>query len=182
MPELLNQADATNIIHNRIICFAEALELPSQRILNWCFVQEVLSWVWAIEHGCDSSYFEQITEGFDGVDKMIIQLATQQDLEFLNDIMQCSKAYWGYDADFMKTFMKNFGLTSDYIDQKNTFIASSDKGSIGFYSFSVTSDNQLELDNFFLHPNYIGKCLVSETYGVDRDRVNLQKQEELDLW
>jgi N-acetylglutamate synthase-like GNAT family acetyltransferase len=96
---------------------------------------------------------------------MIIQLATQQNLEFLNDIMQCSKAYWGYDADFMKTFIKNFGLTSDYIDQKNTFVASSDNGTIGFYSFSITSDNQLELDNFFLHPNYIGKGFGREMWN-----------------
>jgi streptomycin 6-kinase len=60
IPELLNYADAPTIIHNRITRFAESLELPSQRILDWCFVQEVLGWVWAIEDGCDASYFEQM--------------------------------------------------------------------------------------------------------------------------
>lgn len=64
MPELLNHADAPNIIHNRVTQFAEALELPSQRILDWCFVQAVLSWVWAIEDGCDASYFEHLTKVF----------------------------------------------------------------------------------------------------------------------
>ena len=61
IPELLNHADAPNILHNRVTRFAELLELPSQRILDWCFVQAVLAWVWAIEDGCDTNYFERTT-------------------------------------------------------------------------------------------------------------------------
>lgn len=64
IPELLTHDDAPNIIHNRVIRFAELLELPSQRIIDWCFVQAVLSWVWAIEDGCDASYFEHLTKVF----------------------------------------------------------------------------------------------------------------------
>lgn len=67
IPELLNHADAPNIIHNRVTRFATALELPSQWILDWCFVQAVLAWVWALEDGCDTSYFEQLTKVFDEV-------------------------------------------------------------------------------------------------------------------
>ncbi|MBM4210984.1 MAG: streptomycin phosphotransferase [Gammaproteobacteria bacterium] len=59
-PELLTHADAPNIIHNRVTRFAELLELPSQRILDWCFVQAVLSWVWVIEDGSDAGYFEEL--------------------------------------------------------------------------------------------------------------------------
>lgn len=65
IPELLNHADAPNIIHNRITRFAKLLELPSPRILDWCFVQAVLALVWALEDGCDGSYFEQLTKIFD---------------------------------------------------------------------------------------------------------------------
>jgi len=65
IPELLNHADAPNIIHNRVTRFAELLELPSQRILDWCFVQAVLSWVWAIEDGCDDIYSKNLTEFFE---------------------------------------------------------------------------------------------------------------------
>jgi streptomycin 6-kinase len=64
IPELLNHADAPNIIHNRIARFAEALELPYQRILDWCFVQAVLAWIWSLEDDCDTSYFEQLTKVF----------------------------------------------------------------------------------------------------------------------
>lgn len=65
IPELLNHADAPNIIHNRIAHFSKLLDLPSQRILDWCFVQAVLYWVWALEDDCDASYFEQLTKIFD---------------------------------------------------------------------------------------------------------------------
>lgn len=43
IPELLNRNDATTIIRNRVTCFAETLQYPSQRILDWCFVQAVLA-------------------------------------------------------------------------------------------------------------------------------------------
>jgi streptomycin 6-kinase len=62
IPELLTHADAPNIIQGRITSFAEALELPSQRILDWCFVQAVLAWVWALEDGCDTGYWERLVE------------------------------------------------------------------------------------------------------------------------
>ena len=65
IPELLNHVDATTIIHNRITYFAEALTLHSGRIIDWCFVQAVLAWVWALEDSCDSSYFEQLAKIFD---------------------------------------------------------------------------------------------------------------------
>ena len=65
MPELLNRTDAPTIIHNRITRFSELLELPHQRILDWCFVQAVLSWVWALEDCCDDIYSKNLTEFFE---------------------------------------------------------------------------------------------------------------------
>jgi streptomycin 6-kinase len=65
IPELLNHPEAPNIIYNRVTHFAELLELPSQRILDWYFVQAVLAWAWALEDGCDTSYFQQLTKIFD---------------------------------------------------------------------------------------------------------------------
>lgn len=62
IPELLTHADATTIIHNRITRFAAALELPERQIIDWCFMQAVLAWVWAIEDGCDTRYWERLVE------------------------------------------------------------------------------------------------------------------------
>ncbi len=65
IPELPHHADAPNIIFKRITHFVKIMELPSQRILDWCFVQAVLAWVWSIEDSCDTSYFEKLTKIFD---------------------------------------------------------------------------------------------------------------------
>ncbi len=62
IPELLNHIDAPHIIHNRVSRFATILELPSQRILDWCFVQALLAWVWALEDGCDTGYWKRLVE------------------------------------------------------------------------------------------------------------------------
>lgn len=75
IPELLTHDDAPNVIYNRVTRFIDLLELPSQRILDWCFVQAVLAWVWALEDlsfealaqrdGCDTSYFKNLTKFFE---------------------------------------------------------------------------------------------------------------------
>lgn len=67
MPELLNRTDALNVMHNRVTRFSELLELPECRIIDWCFVQAVLAWVWVLEDSCDASYFEQLTKIFDKI-------------------------------------------------------------------------------------------------------------------
>ncbi len=59
MPELLDQPDAASIIKQRISAFARILDLDPARIKNWCFVQAILSWVWALEDGIDVEYFER---------------------------------------------------------------------------------------------------------------------------
>lgn len=64
MPELLNHIDAPHIIHNRVSRFAAALELPERRIIDWCFVESVLSWIWNIQDKLDTEYFIKLTKIF----------------------------------------------------------------------------------------------------------------------
>jgi streptomycin 6-kinase len=65
MPELLTHENVQKIIHNRITRFAKILELSEHRVIDWCFVQAVLSLVWAIEDGCDDTYSKNLTEFFE---------------------------------------------------------------------------------------------------------------------
>jgi len=67
VPELLTSIKVDSIIKNRITAFARLLDLPEDRILDWCFVQAVLAWVWALEDKCDTGYWKQITEIFDKI-------------------------------------------------------------------------------------------------------------------
>lgn len=64
IPDLLNHSDAKAIIARRITQFAEHLAIPSQRIHDWCFVQAVVAWIWALEDGDDPRYFQKLTEVF----------------------------------------------------------------------------------------------------------------------
>ncbi|MCS5708701.1 aminoglycoside phosphotransferase family protein [Candidatus Berkiella cookevillensis] len=65
MPKLLELDNALKIIEHRIHHFAKILEISEHRIWNWCFVQAVLAWAWALEDNGDVSYFQQLTEIFD---------------------------------------------------------------------------------------------------------------------
>jgi streptomycin 6-kinase len=56
IPELLNHVDAPTIIHNRITQFSELLGIPAKRILDWFFVESVLSWIWNIQDNLDLEY------------------------------------------------------------------------------------------------------------------------------
>ena len=65
IPELLHETDVRPLIAERIKVFSHALCIDESRLYQWCFVQAVLAWVWAIEDGTDPSYFQNITRLFD---------------------------------------------------------------------------------------------------------------------
>jgi len=62
IPELLAVDDPDKIIVQRIIHFSTYADLDPKRIQDWCFVQAVLSWAWALEDGIDAEYFKRISE------------------------------------------------------------------------------------------------------------------------
>ena len=65
MPKLLALNNSSSIISHRVAFIAEILDLSERRILDWCLVQAVLAWAWALEDGCDETYFKQLTQIFD---------------------------------------------------------------------------------------------------------------------
>jgi streptomycin 6-kinase len=65
IPELLDYQYAMDIIINRITCFAHILSLDERRIINWCFVQAVLTWIWNLEDGLSTAYSQHLTRFFD---------------------------------------------------------------------------------------------------------------------
>ncbi|MBP6104595.1 MAG: phosphotransferase [Gammaproteobacteria bacterium] len=67
IPELLATHNATDILENRIQAFSKILGIDTQRISDWCFVQAVLAWVWALEDGSDSDSFKKLTAIFNGL-------------------------------------------------------------------------------------------------------------------
>lgn len=62
IPELLSASDPQEIIKHRIAAFASRASLDPIRIRDWCFVQAVLCWTWAIEDGVEVGYFRELTQ------------------------------------------------------------------------------------------------------------------------
>jgi len=62
IPQLLDDPDADNIIKTRIRDFASNLDLDANRIADWCFVQAVLAWAWALEDGLNTVYYKPLAE------------------------------------------------------------------------------------------------------------------------
>lgn len=67
IPELLSHQNPDKIINQRIHVFSKMLNKPADRILDWCFVQAVLAWAWALEDNHDTNYFQQLTKVFDTI-------------------------------------------------------------------------------------------------------------------
>lgn len=59
--------DIVNIINKRVMLLANILNLEANRIRKWCFVQSVLTWIWAIEDNMDTHYFSHLTKVFDNI-------------------------------------------------------------------------------------------------------------------
>ena len=97
---------------------------------------------------------------------MKIRKATEEDLETLNKILTSAKAHWDYDPEFVKKFVDFAKLTPKYISENETFIVSIEEQDIGFYSFIMDKQNQLELDKLFLHPDFIGKGIGKKIWGI----------------
>jgi streptomycin 6-kinase len=53
VPDLLHQQNPQQIIKERISIFSKELDIPSERILQWSFVQAVLAAIWALEDKSD---------------------------------------------------------------------------------------------------------------------------------
>lgn len=62
--------DCLKIIMNRINEFSKNLELNPHRIIKWCYVQNVLATMWALENNVTPSNFMPLTEIFD---KLLVQ-------------------------------------------------------------------------------------------------------------
>ena len=111
------------------------------------------------------------------------------DLKMINELMRSSKAHWGYDPAFMQKFMSLFQMTASYLDKNITKLLydkqssiKAEQGLIGFFSLSFDSNNELELDNFFISPDYIGHGFGKILWQYVLIEVRHLKKSEFILW
>lgn len=112
---------------------------------------------------------------------MKIEKANITDNEILTSITKKSKAYWGYSAEQIQEWDKNLTISQDYIKEHNVYKMSVNNLIIGYYSYFFRDEKEIELDNLFILPEYIGKGLGKYLVLDFLNRIKDQKAERIIL-
>jgi streptomycin 6-kinase len=113
---------------------------------------------------------------------MLIKPAQLSDLNALNHLLRASKQYWGYDKQFMDKFMQLVGITPEHLQHAQTFLVYVKQKMVGFFGFSTHSDGVLELEYFFLHPDYIGKGHGRDLWHICCEAAKKLGKKEFVIW
>jgi streptomycin 6-kinase len=111
-----------------------------------------------------------------------IKKAELNDLDTINHLLRLSKAYWGYDEEFVNKFMGIFSMTAERLQKTTTLLFYVDGEIAGFYGFIINENKTLELDNFFLHTNYIGKGLGRKLWAACCNTAKELGENEFVIW
>ncbi|RXM48483.1 GNAT family N-acetyltransferase [Flavobacterium sp. YO12] len=112
---------------------------------------------------------------------MKIEKANITDNEILTSITKKSKAYWGYSAEQIQEWDKNLTISLDYIKEHNVYKLTVNNLIIGYYSYFFRDEKEIELDNLFILPEYIGKGLGKYLVLDFLNRIKDQKAERIIL-
>jgi len=103
----------------------------------------------------------------------MIRLVENHEIETLNNVAVNSEAYWGYDTTFMESFKSLYKITEEFISRSKTYVMEEKGSTIGFYSV-IIEGKEVELEYFYIDPEYIGKGYGKLLWGhmVDTCRKN----------
>jgi adenine phosphoribosyltransferase len=86
-----------------------------------------------------------------------IRCAASEEGTVLTELAMRSKASWGYDAVFMETCRPELTITRDDIQENEIFILEENGDMVGFYQLKVVDDLTVDLNAFFIAPEFRGK-------------------------
>ncbi len=89
----------------------------------------------------------------------------------LSELAFRSKAYWGYDPDFLEACRSELTLTPEFISRAEVYLLELHGRPLGFYSL-VRWNSDIELGHFFVDPEHIGNGVGRALWrhAVDRAR------------
>ena len=85
-----------------------------------------------------------------------IREARPNEAAALTELILASKAYWGYDAEFMQAAVNELFVTSAYLSQHFCCVVEEQEEVLGFCSLEDRGEALL-LENFFVSPEAIGQ-------------------------
>jgi streptomycin 6-kinase len=78
--------------------------------------------------------------------------------------------------------MEKLGITHEYMKQHAIKLLHLDDRLAGFFNFSFNADSLFELENFFLHPDYIGKGIGRMLWRACCQEAKKQNENEFIIW
>jgi GNAT superfamily N-acetyltransferase len=87
----------------------------------------------------------------------IIRPAKTSEVDALSELALRSKAYWGYDEQFLSACREELTLHEKDLATRPTFVLEGAGRAIGFYTLELVSDSQVELWFLFIEPKEIGQ-------------------------
>lgn len=88
---------------------------------------------------------------------MRIEPAKRTDAAQITELTLRSKAYWNYDAKHIEAWRDELTTTAKHIDEHNIYKLVDGDTLIGFYAYYFENKTEINLDNFFVAPEYIGQ-------------------------
>ena len=86
-----------------------------------------------------------------------IRPAKSEEASDLSALAVRSKAYWGYDDDFMAACLSELTVSPEAVRRNPTYVIEADNRVMGFYMLSPIEDGNVELDYLFVEPDVIGR-------------------------
>lgn len=82
--------------------------------------------------------------------------ATPQDADALTQLTFRSKAHWGYTSEQMEQWREDLTISPDYIEKHTVYLIQSGNQVKGYFSLCQISSKEVELDNLFIDPEFMG--------------------------
>ncbi len=86
-----------------------------------------------------------------------IRHAHPEEAKTITDMVVRSKAYWGYDAQFMANVLQFLIIDAQYIQDMDTFVAILEEKIVGVVTLAPLDSEDVEIDHLFVDPSAIGK-------------------------
>ncbi len=96
---------------------------------------------------------------------MLIREAVPSESEELSRWALRSKAYWGYDDDFLAACRRDLTITEEKLASRPTFVVVDGEGTIRGFSQIIVSRPTAVLDYLYVDPSWMGRGLGSALFS-----------------
>ena len=101
------------------------------------------------------------------------------ELPELSSLALRSKAYWGYDNEFIEVCREELSVRHEFLKKHEIFIAEIDNAIAGFYVLEEINARKTELTFLFIEPKFIKNGIGKRLFVHAVEIANLRKYESI---